>query len=844
MIPKLRGKKATEMKKKFLMVLLTVMAAFAVFTINASAATDGGNCGPSDSPASVTWKMDTTSRKLTISGKGEMGDFTTSTQPWAKYRTSIESIVVSRGVTSIGNCAFYGCTALNSVNLPPDGLTKINSAAFSDCTALTSVTIPGTITAFVNFSNVFWGCSALKSISVSGTSSTYEAYNGALYKKSNEDLNTLVFLPAGMTGTYSIPEGVTKIDTYALRDTHLAKLTLPASLTTISNSSYTICGLQYLQAFRVAEGNTKYSAVNGVLFNLDQTVLLAYPGGNSNPSYEIPAGVTYISDYAFHNCKNLTSVMLPEGVAEIGQDAFYNCSALSSIEIPDSVHDIRGYAFLDCSGLKTVNYLGSEEDWNDITIGSSNTYLKNATIHYNYGTIVLSAAWDKQHYNPGDTATATVNLYGGVGTAYAGYQFTIDSIEGMTLTSIEPIAHEGVSGETESNIDTGIFAFSLTGEENLSLDETGYDIATLTYKVNKGADDARELTFSDEQAYLADGTPVERFKTTSAPLALHDIQVTLRGDADGHATIPATTYYAKYGEAGLYTNWERTQAVTAEDFRCDVAAGYELASPMWAENGTGNTVADFADLLTQTYTASKTYTLRVGETAVLTIDTSIVTVVSGTVEKDGKHYTIKNTDLVLAPVVRSGRILLGVSASIDGQPVPVTRGADGNYTIDGSALTGDITLSYDEISGTIEFVELDTYVDDTNTASKILRVKMSEKLADSYLTLGGQPLFWSEKYKAYVEFVPDSTDEAGIRAAIACAAGEGTSIGYTGDVTGDSTVNVLDALAINAKLSDIEWKLGFTSKNLLEMDVIGETAEVDVADIQRVLAIAVGKVTV
>ena len=44
-----------------------------------------------------------------------------------------------------------------------------------------------------------------------------------------------------------------------------------------------------------------------------------------------------------------------------------------------------------------------------------------------------------------------------------------------------------------------------------------------------------------------------------------------------------------------------------------------------------------------------------------------------------------------------------------------------------------------------------------------------------------------------------------------------------------------------AKLFEIEWKLGFTSKNLLEMDVIGETAEVDVADIQRVLAIAVGK---
>ena len=85
-------------------------------------------------------------------------------------------------------------------------------------------------------------------------------------------------------------------------------------------------------------------------------------------------------------------------------------------------------------------------------------------------------------------------------------------------------------------------------------------------------------------------------------------------------------------------------------------------------------------------------------------------------------------------------------------------------------------------------------------------------------------------------------NETGVRASIARAAGEGTSIGYTGDVTGDSTVNVLDALAINARLFQINWKPGYTDKGLLEMDVTGDVA-VNVADIQRILAIAVGKVT-
>ena len=104
------------MKKKFLMVLLTVMAAFAVFTINASAATSG-NCGPDDS-SSVVWSFDTTSNTLTITGSGQMSNYSEATQPWAAYLDSIQSVIVGKGVTSVGNYAFHNCTALTSITLP------------------------------------------------------------------------------------------------------------------------------------------------------------------------------------------------------------------------------------------------------------------------------------------------------------------------------------------------------------------------------------------------------------------------------------------------------------------------------------------------------------------------------------------------------------------------------------------------------------------------------------------------------------------------------------------------------------------------------------------------------
>jgi hypothetical protein len=71
-------------------------------------------------------------------------------------------------------------------------------------------------------------------------------------------------------------------------------------------------------------------------------------------------------------------------VTSTGDSAFYNCDSLTSVTIPDSVTSIGDSAFEGCTGLTTVNYTGSEEEWNNITIGSSNDLLINATKVYNY----------------------------------------------------------------------------------------------------------------------------------------------------------------------------------------------------------------------------------------------------------------------------------------------------------------------------------------------------------------------------------------------------------------------------------------------------------------------------
>ena len=64
--------------------------------------------------------------------------------------------------------------------------------------------------------------------------------------------------------------------------------------------------------------------------------------------------VTRIGDFAFKECKRLTSVTIPDSVTSLGWKAFGRCSGLMSVTIPDSVKSIGWGAFKGCSRMKSV----------------------------------------------------------------------------------------------------------------------------------------------------------------------------------------------------------------------------------------------------------------------------------------------------------------------------------------------------------------------------------------------------------------------------------------------------------------------------------------------------------
>lgn len=106
--------------------------------------------------------------------------------------TTLRSVDVPAGVTSIAAETFYDCYSLTNVTIP-EGVTAIGETAFGYCGSLVSVTVPASVTAIER--TVFYGCSALRSLFILGNEPTAGADIFGLIAPSGT-----VYYVAGATG--------------------------------------------------------------------------------------------------------------------------------------------------------------------------------------------------------------------------------------------------------------------------------------------------------------------------------------------------------------------------------------------------------------------------------------------------------------------------------------------------------------------------------------------------------------------------------------------------------------------------------------------------------------------
>lgn len=337
-----------------------------------------GTCGNH-----LTWTLDS-SGKLTISGTGDMSDYTHDfennirTSPWADYRSMIRSIEIGSGVTSIGSCAFED-TNITSLTIPGSvtaigdygvkvnrylaeltlqpGLKSIGKEAFSRSYRLTTLTIPGSVTSIGK--NAFTNNQQLTTVNFDGTQEQWNAAGGKnAGVPSSATFHCVKVAASGKCGT-----GV--------------KWSLA------SNGVLTITGTGKGIMKDYAEGSTKpweskgdvkqiiicegVTHIGDHAFANSPATRVSLPesltsigtrafAGAASTAMTIPGSVTTIDPEAFWGCSALTSLTICDGVTAIDSAVFGECTALTKLVLPDSVTSIGAQAFDGCTGLEEITF--------------------------------------------------------------------------------------------------------------------------------------------------------------------------------------------------------------------------------------------------------------------------------------------------------------------------------------------------------------------------------------------------------------------------------------------------------------------------------------------------------
>ena len=295
-----------------------------------------------------------------VSGSGPMNNYSSySLVPFASNRSSITSVVINSGVTTIGNNMFCTCDNIISVDIPDSvesigdyafrsyngaslttvnisesaKVTSIGAYAFHLCNALTSITIPDSVESIGDYA--FRYCSSLTSITIPDAVTRIGDY---------------AFAKCSDLTSVSISESakLTYIGIHAFDEcTSLASITIPDSVDSIGYYAFAYCPLESITIPALV------SCIDDCTFGYCSALT----------SVTIPNSVTLIDQSAFFGCSALTSVTIPNSVEKIHNTAFANCSALTSVTIPASVNTIGYRTFGDCSGLASVTTSATSIGW-------------------------------------------------------------------------------------------------------------------------------------------------------------------------------------------------------------------------------------------------------------------------------------------------------------------------------------------------------------------------------------------------------------------------------------------------------------------------------------------------
>ena len=250
-----------------------------------------------------------------------VNDFVIENGVLKKYVGPGGDVIVPGKAKIIGTGAFSNRSDVTGIVLS-EGTKSVQKYAF-DGVGATSITIPYSMKDVEGFA--FAKCDKLTRIQVPDDHAFYLSVDGILFDKAKKNL---VCCPAGIQGSYIVPDGVEKIEVSAFSYcVDLTGIIIPQSIKSIKECSFAGC-------IRLKE----------VLFKV---------------------GIESIGSRAFIDCTELGHLALPNTIKDIGAEAFRNCVGLKHVTIPGSVLTIGFRAFEECSGLKEITLPESIQSMDD-----------------------------------------------------------------------------------------------------------------------------------------------------------------------------------------------------------------------------------------------------------------------------------------------------------------------------------------------------------------------------------------------------------------------------------------------------------------------------------------------
>lgn len=320
----------------------------------------------SNSTIGYTWDEET--KTLTITGEGPMDDYRLNNSQqynvypsWAWVMTTAQKIVIDEGITYVGKNAFWDmyheCSALKELVIA-DSVESIGPRAFYRATSLEKVTFGKGLKSVEEFA--FCGCTEITQVCISDL----KAYCGinyvGVYSSPLEPDNSYLYLNGTKVTSLVIPDGITEIGESAFADCKLTSVKIPESVTVLGHGA--LCGNDFTSVVLPSEIKELNNAVAGCKRlqsvtlppNLQKIGYNAFANCKSLKTVTIPQTVMTIGAGAFVNCTALTNLTLPDNLESIGNDAFFGCSNLETIEIPDKVSGLGENAFYNCERLTSV----------------------------------------------------------------------------------------------------------------------------------------------------------------------------------------------------------------------------------------------------------------------------------------------------------------------------------------------------------------------------------------------------------------------------------------------------------------------------------------------------------